>query len=177
MAGGDPSALASIMGQASRAKSNILGEQFRQNQAQRMGVYNQNIGTLNDAKLKNLAILDEQAKRKAMAETNTKAQAQAAANSISDKIAKNKLENRTLQTYENLYNFRYDDQGRALNYNPLAKFNATVGGSGTSKGGGLAPGYEFTYDSTGKIIGTRRSSRKDEETGRNGRIVKAMKGF
>lgn len=176
MAGGDPAALASIMGQASRSKSSILGEQFRQNQAQRMGVYNQNIGTLNDAKLKNLAILDEQAKRQAMARSNTKAQAQTAANSISDKIAKNKLENKTLQTYENLYNFRYDDQGRAQNYNPLARFNTTVGGSGSSKGGGLAPGYEFTYDSTGNIIGTRKSSKKDDEA-RNGRIVKAMKGY
>ena len=176
MAGGDPAALASIMGQASRAKSSILGEQFRQNQAQRMGVYNQNIGTLNDAQLKNLAILDEQAKRQAMARSNTKAQALEAAKSVSDKIAKNRLENRTLQTYENLYNFRYGPQGRAINYNPLAQFNTTVGGSGSSKGGGLAPGYEFTYDSTGNIIGTRKSSKKDDDA-RNGRIVKAMKGY
>jgi hypothetical protein len=172
MAGGDPSALASIMGQASRAKSNILGEQFRQNQAQRMGVYNQNIGTLNDAKLKNLAILDEQAKRKAMAETNTKAQAQAAANSISDKIAKNKLENRTLQTYENLYNFRYDDQGRALNYNPLAQFNTTVGQRGSSSG---LPnlGSDYEWDTSPRPV----KKKKGDDTSRNGRIVKAMKGY
>jgi hypothetical protein len=178
MARQDPAAAAAIMGQANRAKSNILGQQFRDNQAQRMGTYNQNIATLNDAKLKNLAILDEQAKRQAMARSNTKAQAMEAAKSISDKIAKNRLENKTLQTYENLYNFRFDDRGRAINYNPLAKFNATVGGSGTSSGkGGLASGYEFTYDANGNIIGTRKSSKKDDDTGRNGRIVKAMKGF
>lgn len=176
MAGADPAAAAAIMAQANRAKSSILGEQFRQNQAQRMGVYNQNIQTLNDAELKNLAILDEQAKRQAMARSNTKAQAQAAANSITDKVAKNRLENRTLQVYENLYNYRFDPQGRAVNYNPLAKFSATVGGARTSKGGGLAPGYEFTYDSSGNIIGTRKSSKKDDEA-RNGKIVKAMKGF
>jgi hypothetical protein len=168
MAGGDPAALASIMGQASRAKSSILGEQFRQNQAQRMGVYNQNIGTLNDAKLKNLGILDEQAKRQAMARSNTKAQAMEAAKSVSDKIAKNRLENKTLQTYENLYNFRYDDRGRAINYNPLARFNTTANPGSAQQ---AAPeGYEYET-----ILKKKKS--KSEDTGRNGRIVKAMKGF
>jgi hypothetical protein len=168
MAGQDPSAAAAIMAQASRAKSSILGEQFRQNQAQRMGVYNQNIGTLNDAQLKNLAILDEQAKRQAMARSNTKAQAMEAAKSVSDKIAKNRLENRTLQTYENLYNFRFDDQGRAINYNPLAKFN--MSGSGASSQQAAPEGYEYET-----ILKKKKS--KSEDTGRNGRIVKAMKGF
>jgi len=168
MAGQDPAAAAAIMAQASRAKSSILGEQFRQNQAQRMGVYNQNIGTLNDAKLKNLAILDEQAKRQAMARSNTKAQAQTAANSISDKIAKNRLENKTLQTYENLYNYRFDDQGRAINYNPLAQFNTTANPGSAQQ---AAPeGYEYET-----ILKKKKS--KSEDTGRNGRIVKAMKGF
>lgn len=177
LVGNNPAAVAAIAAEANRAKSGILGQQFRDNQAQRMGVYNQNIATLNDAKLKNLGIFDEQAKRQAMAKSNTKAQAMEAVKSMSDKIAKNKLENKTLQVYENLYNYRFDPSGRAINMNPLAQFDVTRGGSGTSGKGGLASGYEFTYDANGQIIGTRKSPKKDEDTGRNGRIVKAMKGL
>lgn len=178
MAGQDPAIGAVMSGEADRRKSSILGEQFRQNQAQRMGVYNQNIATLNDAQMKNLAIYEEQAKKQAMARSNTKAQAIEAAKSISDKIAKNKLENKTLQVYENLYNYRFDPRGRAINYNPLAKFSTTVGQTGTNSAtGGLAPGYEFTYDASGNIIGTRKSSKSEGDTGRNGKIVRAMKGF
>ena len=68
--------------------------------------------------------------------------------------------------------------GRAINYNPLAKFSTTVGQTGTNAStGGLAPGYEFTYDASGNIIGTRKSSKSEGDTSRNGKIVRAMKGF
>jgi hypothetical protein len=133
-----------------------------------MGVYNQNIGTLNDAQLKNLAILDEQSKRQAMARSNTKAQALEAAKSVADKVAKNRLENKTLQVYENLYNYRFDPQGRAVNYNPLAKFN--MSGSGTSSQQAAPEGYEYET-----VL--KKKKKKGEDEARNGRIVKAMKGF
>lgn len=179
LVGNNPAAVAAIAADANRAKSSILGEQFRQNQAQRMGVYNQNIGAINDAKLRNLGILDQQMVRQQEAKSKTKAQNLEAVKSISDKIAKNKLENKTLGIYENLYNYRFDPTGRAINMNPLAQFNVARGGSGSSARGGLASGYEFTYDANGQIIGTRKSPKKDEDetTGRNGRIVKAMKGL
>jgi hypothetical protein len=73
--------------------------------------------------LKNLDIYDRQYGRQEQAKSNTKATAQAALNSIADKYAKNALENRTLGTYENLYNYRYDASGRAVNMNPLAQYN------------------------------------------------------
>jgi hypothetical protein len=107
MAGGDPSALAAISSQANLAKSKVLGEQFRQNQAQRMGVYNQNIDTINAAKLKNLDILDRQMERQEKAKSITKATALEAMKSMADKIDKNKLENRSLAVLENMYpNYR-----------------------------------------------------------------------
>lgn len=166
--GNNPAALASIAAEANRTKSSILGEQFRQNQAQRMGVYNQNIGAINDAKLRNLAILDQQMVRQEEGKSRTKAQNLEAVKSISDKIAKNKLENRTLGIYENLYNYRFDESGRAQNWNPLAQFNTALGGSGTSES---APeGYEYET-----VL--KKKKKKDEDTGRNGRIVKAIKGL
>jgi hypothetical protein len=176
MAGQNPAAAATLLATASGEKNKVLGEQFRQNQAERMGKYNQNIATLNDAQLKNIGLYADQAAKKSQAKSNTKAQAMEIIKSMSDKIAKNKLENKTLQTYENLYNYRFGKDGRAQNYNPLAQFDVAVGGSGTGKSsGGIAPGYEFTYDSSGNIIGTRKS--KEDKDARNGSIVRALKNF
>ena len=123
MMGYNPAAQANLAAQTYGAKSKVLADQFRMNQAMKDQVYSGNIATLNDAELKNLEIYDKQYVRQEQAKSNTKATAQAALNSIADKYAKNKLENRTLGVYENLYNYRYDKSGRAVNMNPLAQFN------------------------------------------------------
>ncbi len=178
-------AMPAAAAQANRAKSQILGEQMRINQAQRMGVYNQNINTLNQAQLQNLGIFDQQFVRQEQAKSNTKAVTQAALNSISDKIARNKLENRTLGIMENMYNYRFDRRGRAINMNPLVQFDVTAGGStGRTGTGGINPDYEFTYDANGQIIGTKKRAKDDTgkngkkvEKSRNGNIVKAIKNL
>ncbi len=189
LAGSDPAAVAAISAQANRAKSQILGEQFRQNQAQRMGVYNQNINTLNQAQLQNLGIFDQQFARQEQAKSNTKAVTQAALNSISDKIAKNRLENRTLGIMENMYNYRFDRRGRAINMNPLAQYDVAVGGS-TGRASGMPGGsvpedWEVLYDSQGQPVKWEKK-KKDSSTGkngkkveksRNGNIVKAIKNL
>jgi hypothetical protein len=123
MVGYNPAALAQLNAQKYAANTGVLGEQFRMNQAMRAGVYDKNRDILNDAKLKNLAIYDQQYGRQAQAKSNTKAITQAALNSISDKYAKNRLENRELGIYENLYNYRFDPAGRAINMNPLYQPN------------------------------------------------------
>jgi hypothetical protein len=189
LVGSDPAAVAAMSAQANRAKSQILGEQFRQNQAQRMGVYNQNINTLNQAQLQNLGIFDQQFARQEQAKSNTKAVTQAALNSISDKIAKNRLENRTLGIMENMYNYRFDRRGRAINMNPLAQYDVAVGGS-TGRASGMPGGsvpedWEVLYDSQGQPVKWEKK-KKDSSTGkngkkveksRNGNIVKAIKNL
>lgn len=127
MMGGNPAAMAMLNAQKYGANQKVLGEQFRMNQAQKDKVYSQNRNVMNDAQLKNLAIYDQQYGRQAEAKSNTKALTQAALSSISDKFAKNKLENRELQTYENLYNYRYDSQGRAINMNGIPQWNTSIG--------------------------------------------------
>jgi hypothetical protein len=117
MMGYNPAAQANVAAQTYGAKSKVLADQFRMNQAMKDQVYSGNIATLNDAELKNLEIYDQQYQRQEQAKSNTKATAQAALNSIADKYAKNALENRTLGVYENLYNYRYDASGRAVNMN------------------------------------------------------------
>lgn len=121
--GYNPAAAATLAGQKYAANSKVLADQFRANQAMKADVYNRNRGTLNDAQLKNLAALDQQMVRQETAKSRTKEVGQAALNSISDKILKQKLANRTLSTYENMYNYRYDKSGRAVNMNPAFQPN------------------------------------------------------
>ena len=163
-AGSNPAAQAMIMSQTLQAKNQILGEQTRINQANRMQVYDKNRATLNDAQLRNLQILDQQYVRQAGAKSNTKEQTQAALSSIAAKTAQQRAANRKLAVMENLYNFRFDPKGRAINANALQSFNTSGNpfGTATKGGGGLAPDTAFTYDELGRIIGTRKT--KDSTT-------------
>ena len=129
MMGYNPAAQANLNAQKYMANQKVLGEQFRANQAMRDKVYGDNRNILNQAKLTNLEILDKQYDRQSQAMSNTKATTQAALNSISDKYAKNKLENRTLGVYENLYNYRYNDRGRAINMNGMPQWDMGVAGA------------------------------------------------
>jgi hypothetical protein len=139
--GYNPAALANLNAQKYQANSKVLAEQFRANQAMKDKVYGENRNILNQAKLANLGILDKQYERQSEAMSNTKATTQAALNSISDKYAKNRLENRTLGIYENLYKYRYDDKGRAINMNGLFQPNIPTVGS-TSATQKQVPVYE-----------------------------------
>jgi hypothetical protein len=166
MVGYNPAAQANLNAQKYQANQGVLGEQFRANQAMKDKVYGENRNILNDAKLKNLAIYDQQYGRQAQALSNTKATTQAALSSISDKYAKNKLENRELGIYENMYNYRFDKDGRAVNMNPLAQFN--MEGRGTSSRESAPEGYEYE---------TVLKKKKKEDVARNGSIVKSYKNI
>ena len=187
MIGNNPAAQAMLNAQKYAANQKVLGEQFRLNQTNKDQVYSQNINTLNDAKLKNLAIYDQQYDRQASAKANTKATTQAALNSISSKYLQNDAANRKLQIYENLYGYRFDDQGRAINQNGPVKFNSPQ----------ITDGQDIPiYDNDGNIVGYKRSGSKQttdsvrtlpinpEKTTEtkskkslNGSIVKAMKNL
>jgi hypothetical protein len=178
--GYNPAAASALAAQKYSANSNILGQQLRANQELQMGAFNRNRGVLNETALKNMSILDQQYQRQSGAKSATKAQAQAALSSIADKIAKNKLENRTLGIYENMYNYRFGPRGRAYNVNAPVDWNMSGNPFARTSGGKgqLAPGYDFTYDASGNIIGTRKLPKGDsDDTGRNGTIVKAIKNL
>lgn len=141
--GYNPAASATLAGQKYAANSKVLADQFRLNQENKAGVYNRNRGTLNQAQLQNLGILDQQMVRQETAKSKTKDVAQTALNSISDKIMKNKLDNRTLSVYENMYNYRFDKNGRAINMNPA--FQPTI------------PNVLPVYDNSGKVVGYQQN--------------------
>lgn len=181
-AGQDPAAQSIIMAQAADLKNKVLGEQFRLNQAQKAQVYQANRQALNDAQLKNLGILDTQYVRQETAQSKTKAETIAALSSISDKIAKNKLENRQLGVMENMYNYRYDSQGRAYNINNPAQFNIPDLGVADPSlmDNGRNDGTVPVYDNKGNIISYKvvQPAKATKTTkNRNGSIVKAIKNL
>lgn len=173
--GYNPAAQAALAAQKYAANSNVLGEQFRYNQAQKQATYNKNRDILNDATLKNLSILDTQYQRQAQAKSNTKTTALTALNSISDKMAKNKLENRTLGVYENLYNYRYDNKGRAWNINPLAMFN--VQGEDLPIIDDSEVTQDVYKDKYGVVSKSRTRVKSKNKKSSNGSIVKYIKGY
>ena len=170
--GYNPAALSALAAQKYTANSAILGQQARINQEMQMGAFNRNRGVLNDAAIKNLAILDTQYQRQAQAKSATKAQAQAALSSIADKIAKHKLENRTLGVYENMYNYRFGRKGRAYNVNAPMDWNMSGNPFAKNSSGlpALPEGFEYSTE-------IRKKKTKDDEDKKNGGIVKAIKNL
>jgi len=167
-AGQNPAAQSMIMAQTLQAKNQVLAEQNRANQANKMGVYDKNRATLNDAQLKNLAILDQQYVRQSQAKSNTKAQTQAALNSISAKVAQQRASNRKLAIMENMYGFRFSPSGRAINMNAPAQFDTSgmnARRSGLSSAG-LPANKRFTIDSvTGEPVGIRTLTKDEMASG------------
>jgi hypothetical protein len=162
--GYNPAALASLNSQKYLANQKVLGEQFRLNQAEKQRVYSENRNLLNQAKLQNLQILDTQAQRQAQALSNTKATTQAALNSIASKYAQNKLDNRTLAVYENMYNYRYDPRFRLQNMQ-AAQFNIPdISG--------------YTADQLKALASFKEAEeKKSKNKARNGAITKAFKNL
>jgi len=158
--GYNPAAASALAAQKYAANSAILGQQFRANQEMQMGTFNRNRGILNDATLKNLSILDQQQQRQSQARSATKAQAQAALSSIADKIAKHKLENRTLGVYENMYNYRFGPKGRAINVNAPYEFNKQL----------ASMSADDLQSAADKKRESEKKSNTKEKTGKNGSI-------
>lgn len=188
MAGYDPSAAAAIAGQAARMKSGILGEQFRLNQAEKQRAMETNRQTANDAKLKNMAIFQDQADKMAKTKSIMKQQKIAALNSINEKVLKNQFENRTLAVGENLYNYRYTPKGVAYNVNPLAQWNNYGSGQASGDAMNIPAGYEaddYMKTPDGKFVPktlklkkpTKTKTSDSDEYGKNGALVKAIKNL
>ena len=174
----NPAAQANIAAQLYQANQKVLADQFRINQELKNKVYEENLGVLNEAKLRNLGILDTQYQRQAQALSKTKDVAREALSSISDKYLQNQLQNRTLATYENLYNYRYDPRFHAWNMNPPAQWNMQGSGNLT----GLT---DLTSEEREELEYKRAKERATEEErkrrklggAKNGAILKAMKNL
>jgi hypothetical protein len=168
LARGNPEALAMIAAQAYDAKNRIKGEEFRLNQGEKQRVAETNRQVLNEANKMNLGIMDQQYVRQQTAKSKTKEQAITALNSISDKILKNKLENRELGIYENLYGFRFGPNGQAYNTN-LTTFNTPNVGQGATSLNDLTP-----LEKKKVLDDARKAKTTQTATAGQGAIVKSM---
>lgn len=138
---GNPAAAGTIAAQMYAANNAVGAEEFRTNQGISEDVMNKNVNLLNQAEQQNLGIRDQQYVRQEQAKSKTKEQNQLILNSISNKYLQNSLQNKTLQAYENLYDYRFDKNGKAQYEGGDASFNwPTPGGRPT---GSLIP-----YDPT-----------------------------
>jgi hypothetical protein len=172
--GYNPAAQSLLAAQKYAANSEVLGKESQLNKEERARVYEANRQLLNEYDLKNAAISDTQQVRQATAKSKTKEQAAEAYKSIGDKYLQNQRENREAGIYENLYNFRYDRLGRAINMNPLAQFaipnianKQPAAATTTTASADLLP----IYDASGKTITGYKQKAK------NGNIVKAIKNL
>jgi hypothetical protein len=172
--GYNPAAQSLLAAQKYAANSAILGQESQLNKEEKARVYEQNRQLLNEYDLKNAGIYDQQMVRQSQARSNTKAQTQEALNSIGQKYLENKRENREVGINENLYNFRYDSKGRAINLNPLAQFAIpTIAGQ--------QPGQQSVATANKDYIPVYDKDRKNiveyVKKARNGNIVKAIKNL
>ena len=177
MIGYNPAALSALNAQKYGANQQVLGEQFRLNQAMRDKVFAENRNLLNQSNLQNLGILDQQYGRQQQALSNTKATAQAALNSISAKYLQNQAENRELQTYENLYNYRFDPRFRAMNMNALAQFNLEGSGTTSPSFAGMTPEEIELYAKQLRVQQQKQKNATEKSSGKNGALVKAIKSM
>jgi hypothetical protein len=176
MAYGNPAAAAMIAAGSSDAINKINAEEFRANQAESMRAAETNRAEMNDAQMKNLAIMDQQYARQSEAKSKTKTQAIEVAKSVADKIAQNKLENRKQATMENMYPaFSFTKSGTAYK-NPAYLAGFAPYGSGKGTGAvpyGMVPDYEADDSGQPKVVGWKVPKEKK----RNGAIVKAIKNL
>ena len=164
MVGNNPAAQAAIASQAAAAKNKVLGEQLRTNQMMQVESRRRNLATLNDATLKNLAILDQQQVRQSQAKSATKAQAQEALSSIADKIGRNKAETLQANVMSNMYpQYTFGPKGRIYNTGFTSFNTPNILG--------------YTSEELQKFTDAKKIEESKKKTGRNGSIVKAIKNL
>ena len=106
----NPALLAAMQAPQYEAINQVKAQQFRANQQMKDTVYSGNLETLNQAKMTNLGLYDQQQTRQAQAVANTKATQQEIVKSISDKYQRNKLENRREKVLGNLFpNYNFNE--------------------------------------------------------------------
>jgi len=109
---GSVDALGVLAAQKYKADEAYNMQEVQGNAAQKAGVYAQNINTLNDAKVKNLALIADQQNKQAAAKFNTRKEDIGAFTSISGKVLQNDLENKTYNAYANLFqHYGFDKMG------------------------------------------------------------------
>jgi len=113
---GNPEAQGALAAQLYGANNAVQADEFRTNQGITNDITNKNVSILNDAKLKNLQLADTQYVRQTQAQGNTRDRRIGAGIQIGDVLAKNNLENKTLDVTSQLYKDYAYDKNMQLQY-------------------------------------------------------------
>lgn len=123
---GNVDALSALAANLYKANEQYNMQEVQGNAQQKLGVYGQNVDNLNDAKLKNLQLIESQQNKQAAADYNTWKTDIAAFTSMAGKELQNKLENKTYNAYANLFrHYGFDKKGN-VTFNPddvVTRFN------------------------------------------------------
>lgn len=115
---GNVDALSQLAASKYKADESYNMQEVQGNAQQKLQTYGQNIDTLNDARVKNLALIADQQTKQAQATFNTRKEDQAAFTSMSGKVLQNELENKTYNAYANLFkHYGFDKKGN-VTFNP-----------------------------------------------------------
>lgn len=115
---GNVDALSALAANLYKANEQYNMQEVQGNAQQKLGVYGQNVDNLNDAKLKNLQLIESQQNKQAAADYNTWKTDIAAFTSMAGKELQNKLENKTYNAYANLFkHYGFDKKGN-VTFNP-----------------------------------------------------------
>jgi hypothetical protein len=124
---GNVEMLTQLAAQKYKADEQYNMQEIQGNAAQRVQTYNSNMDLLNDARIKNLALVADQQVKQAQADFNTRAEAIGAIGSMASKVMQNQLENKTYNAYANLFkHYGFDKKGN-VTFNPddvATRFNA-----------------------------------------------------
>jgi hypothetical protein len=115
---GNVDALSQLAAQKYKADEQYNMQEVQGNAQQKLGVYGQNVDTINDSRLKNLALISDQQNKMAQAKFNTRKEDLSAIASMSSKVLQNELENKTYNAYANLFkHYGFDKKGN-VTFNP-----------------------------------------------------------
>jgi len=186
-AGNNPAAQSAIMASVADAMNQIGSKEQEINQQGYQGVYNNNINTVNQDRVRNLGIDMDATMKLSQAKSNTKATTQAALTSLYGKEAANKKENMEYNVGMAEHpDFTFGPDGRIIKLPRYIDFDTTGKGVASgSKNKGLASGKGFSYDDSGNIIGVHSLGKEDnardgktiKKKNINGNIVKAFKNL
>lgn len=122
-----PEMLSQLAAQKYQADQQYNMQEVQGNAQQKLQTYNANMDILNDAKLKNIALGQDQQMKQAQADFNTRKEGMAAFTSIAGKVMQNQLENKTYNAYANLFkHYGFDKKGN-VTFQPdqvVTRFNA-----------------------------------------------------
>lgn len=148
--GNNPAALSALAAQKYQADNQVQAEEFRTNQGINNQITNQNTELLNNARLQNINLTDQQFVRQEQAKSNTRENIRNAMNSLAGKIQQNKTEKLRYNAYSNLFPEYTFDRNGIVDYIPNE--DQTFGPGGIeNQSNNASQRTRATYDANGNL--------------------------